>query len=97
MKKDRRYCSKTSRYNKALRMKILSMLLNVLALNIILCPTPSFPMINTLLTMTMPCRCVTCREQFLPGRIAVLVSLCNVAIKFEMLLGLGLNKAVNSF
>ena len=47
---------------------------------------------NTLLTMTMPCRCVTCSEQFLPGRIAVLAaSLCSVSIIFEMLPGLGLN------
>ena len=57
-------------------------------------PHPSFLLLDTNLRynplLTMPCRCVTCSEQFLPGRIAVFFSLCYVAI-FEMLPGLGLN------
>ena len=40
--------------------------------------------------VTMPCRCVTCGEQFLAGRIAVFSSQCCHNI-LEMLPGLGIN------
>ena len=62
-------------------------------------PRPSFLLLDTNLRyntlLTMPCRCVTFSEQFLPGRIGVFLSLCYVChiynVANPMLPRLGLN------
>ena len=91
MKKERRYCSKTSRYNKAFRMKILSILLNVLTLKVLLCPAPSFSLINRDIAHSRQCHAGVLHVVNSFYQAALLCSARNVSIIFEMLPGLGLN------